>query len=236
MIVILGIRNGIETFTRTAEIFLPWVMFFFLIMVVLLPPQFQPDYVVPVLGYGIQPVLRAVIPLISTPYMELVVFLLIIPYISHSQKIGKAFLVGTLIGGVLLIIISLLSILVLGADLTARHMYPSYSLAKKISIGAFLQRLEVFMAGIWFITIYFKLAISFYASVMTTAELFKLSDARQLYLPLGMIMIVLSVIAYPNIPYFIQFATKIYFPYSLPCAVVFPMLIWITAVIRKKRI
>jgi spore germination protein KB len=125
--------------------------------------------------------------------------------------------------------------LVLGEDLTARHMYPSYSLAKKITIGTFLERLEVVMAGIWFITIYFKLAVSFYASTMTFAELFKLQDARQLYLPFGMIMIVFSIVAYPDVTYFMNFATRIYFPYAVPYAVVFPLLILIVAVIRKKR-
>src|SRR5690606_33928848 len=95
--------------------------------------------------------------------------------------------------------------------------------------------LEVIMAGIWFITIYFKLAISFYASVMTFAELFQLKEAKQLYLPFGMIMVVLSVVAYPNMASFIHFASKIDFTYSLPYSVLFPLLILIVAAIRKKR-
>ncbi|MDF2911137.1 MAG: spore germination protein [Sporolactobacillus laevolacticus] len=235
VVIIMGVRNGLETFTRTAEIFLPWVIFFFLIMIILLPPEFDFRQLMPMFGYGIKPILRASIPLISTPYMELVVFLMFFPFINHSQKARKAFLVGTLIGGVLLIAISLLSILVLGADVTAKHMYPSYSLAKKISIGDFLERLEVIMAGIWFITIYFKLAVCFYASTMTFAELFRMKDARQLYLPFGMIMVVLSIIVYPDAAYGINFGSKIDFPYSLPYAVIFPMLILLVAIIRKKK-
>ncbi|MBD2867351.1 GerAB/ArcD/ProY family transporter [Paenibacillus arenilitoris] len=234
LVIITGIRSGIETFARTAEIFFPWMIFFFLIMVFLLPAKFDIHHITPILGYGIKPVIKASLPMISTPYMELVIFLMIFPFINNAPKARKAFLTGVLIGGVLLIIISALSILVLGADLTARQMYPSYSLAKKISIGNFLERLEVIMAGIWFITIYFKLGIAFYASIMTFAELFRMKDARPLYLPFGMILIVLSVIAYPNITSFVSFASKIDFPYSFPYAVVFPLLIWIVAVIRKK--
>lgn len=235
LVIIMGIRNGLETFTRTAEIFFPWTIFFFLIMVVLLPPKFEYQNITPVLGYGITPVINASIPLISTPYMELVIFLMIFPFVKNASKARKAFVGGVLFGGVMLILISVLSILVLGADLTARQLYPSYSLAKKISIGNFLERLEVVMAGIWFITIYFKLAISFYASVMTFAELFQMKDARQLYLPFGMIMVVFSVIAYPNITIFMNFASKIDFPYSIPYAIIFPLFILIVAVIRKKR-
>jgi spore germination protein KB len=234
-VIIMGLRNGLETFTRTAEIFLPWVIFFFLIMVLLLPPKFQVGHLLPIFGSGIKPIVRASIPVFSTPYMELVVFLMFFPYVNNSPKARKAFLVGTFIGGVMLITISLLSILVLGADLTARHMYPSYSLAKKISIGSFLERLEVIMAGIWFITIYFKLAICFYASTMTFAELFKLKEARSLYLPFGIILIVLSIIVYPDAAYYIYFGSKIDFPYSLPFAILFPLFILVVAIIRKKK-
>ncbi|MDQ0493800.1 hypothetical protein QOZ95_001962 [Paenibacillus brasilensis] len=39
--------------------------------------------------------------------------------------------------------------LVLGPDITARNIYPGYALAKKISIGHFLQRIEAIMATMW---------------------------------------------------------------------------------------
>lgn len=234
-VVILGVRNGLETFARTAEIFLPWVLIFFFLMVVLLPPQMEFKQVLPVFGYGIKPILRAAVPFVGTPYFELVVFLMFFPFISNAKKVGKAFLAGVCFGGLLLIIISLLSILVLGTELTAKHMYPSYSLAKKISIGSFLERLEVIMAGIWFITIYFKLTICFYASTTTFAELLRLKDARQLYLPFGMIMIILSIIAYPNAAYFITFASKIWVFYSATFGLLIPILLLSVAMIRNKK-
>jgi spore germination protein KB len=235
-VIILGIRNGLETFTRTSEIFLPWVLIFFFLMCVLLPSEMQIDCLKPIFGYGLKPIVRAAVPLIGTPYLELVVFLMIIPFVKPTKKLGRSFLVGVSIGGSLLSIISLLSILVLGDGLTAVQMYPSYSLAKKISIGSVLERLEVFMAGIWFITIYFKLSICFYAATMTFGEVFKLRDVRQLYLPLGMILVVLSVIAYPNAAYFIQFASKIWVFYSGTFGLVIPLLLLVLAIFRKKKI
>jgi spore germination protein KB len=235
LVVILGLRNGLETFTRTAEIFLPWVMLFFVIMIVLLPPNFEPKNALPVFGYGIKPIVQASLPHIGTPYMELVVFLMILPFVKQSRKARRAFFVGVFIGGMMLVIISLLSILVLGADVTARQLYPSYSLAKKISIGNFLERLEVIMAGIWFITIYFKLVICFYASTMIFSEMFRFKTAKPLYLPFGMIMIVLSIIVYPNVSYFMNFASKTYLPYAVTYAVIIPAALLLVAMIRKKK-
>ncbi|TXK84792.1 endospore germination permease [Paenibacillus sp. N3.4] len=233
LVVILGIRNGLEPFTRTAEIFLPWVFIFFFLMIILLPTQMNLDYLHPILGYGFKPIIRAAVPLIGTPYMELVVFLVIFPYLNKTKKLRKAFLFGITIGGTLIAIISLLSIIVLGDDLTARHMYPSYSLAKKINLGGFLERLEVIMAGIWFITIYFKLTLCFYAATMTLGEAFKMKEVRQLYLPLGMIMVVLSIIAYPNTSYFLQFASKIWVFFSSTFGLFIPLLLLVIPMLRK---
>ncbi|NOV00761.1 GerAB/ArcD/ProY family transporter [Paenibacillus planticolens] len=233
-IVILGIRNGLETFTRTSEIFLPWVLTFFFLMFILLPTQMKTSNMLPVLGYGLKPVVRASIPLIGTPYMELVVFLMIMPFVNQTQKLGKAFLAGVSIGGCLLIVISLLSILVLGDDLTAIQMYPSFSLARRISIGNFLERLEVVMAGIWFITIYFKLTLCLYASAVALGEIFKLTEIRQLYVPLGMSLLVLSIIAYPDASYFVQFSSKIWVFFSGTFGLVIPLLLLLSAILRKK--
>lgn len=234
LVIILGARNGIEVFTRSAEIFFPWLIIFFLLLAFLLTPNYQIGHILPVFGYGIKPVLRGAITILGTPYLELAVFLMVFPFVNHSPKARRAFLIGVFIAGIMLVIISLLTILVLGADLTANQLYPSYNLAEKISIGEFLERLEIIMAGIWFITIYFKLAICFYAATMTFAELFKLKEARQLYLPFGMIMIVSSIVMFPNTSYFLNFIS-IYFFYAMPFAIIFPLLILIVAMIRKKK-
>lgn len=233
-IVILGIRNGLETFTRTSEIFLPWVLAFFFLMFVLLPSQMRIGNITPVLGYGLKPVVRATVPLIGTPYLELVLFLTILPFVSQTKKLGKAFLAGVSIGGSLIVLVSLSSILVLGDDLTAVQMYPSFSLARRIAIGNFMERLEVVMAGIWFITIYFKLTLCLYAAATTLGEIFRMSEVRQLYLPLGMILVVLSVVAYPDVVYFIQFASKIWVFYSMTFGFLIPLILLLLAMFRKR--
>ncbi|MBD2845620.1 endospore germination permease [Paenibacillus sp. IB182496] len=234
LVVVAGIRNGLEPFARAAEIFLPWVMLFFVTMVVLLPPEFHIENLQPVLGYGIKPVLRGTISLFSTPYTEVVLFLMIIPLVRKRDRSGKALLTGVLIGGLMLAIIALLSILVLGADLATKQAFPSYSLAKKISIGDFLERLEVVMAGIWFITIYFKLGLCFYASTMILGELTGASDVKPFYLPLGLSLLALSIVIYPNFAYFVTFASRVDFLYSLPFALGFPLLFWIGWLIRGR--
>lgn len=232
--VIMANWLGLETIARAGEIFFPWVMLFFFAMVIFLLPQIRLIQLKPYLGEGIMPVIRASLTLIGTPFMELIVLLMVIPFVNCDKKAIKAFLVGTAIAGFILIIITLISILVLGPAITARQMYPSYNLAKKISIGGFLERLEVIMAGIWFITIFFKLTICFYASALSFAQIMKMKVIRPLLLPLGMILIVLSIVSYPNASYFLNFVSKIWFTYAFTFGFLLPVCMIGIALFRKR--
>ncbi|UOF88821.1 spore germination protein [Fodinisporobacter ferrooxydans] len=235
IIVIMGARLGLEPLVRAGEIFLPWVIFLFLVMVVFISPQIKFDNMQPLLGEGFKPVLRAAFPALGLPYMELCVFLMIFPYINRPEKIGKAFGIGTIIAGVMLIIVVLLSILVIGADLTALQIYPSYVIVKKISIGHFLERIEAVMAGIWFLTIYFKLTLCFYAVALGLAQILKLKDYRCLTFPLGMIAMAFSIVGSPNIIYFNTFVAKIWTPYSLTFGLVLPLVLLAVNTWNRKR-
>lgn len=232
--VIMANWLGLETIARAGEIFFPWVMLFFFAMVIFLLPQIRPIQLKPLLDEGFLPVIRASLPFIGTPFMELIVLLMVIPFVNCPKEANKAFIMGIVIAGLLLIIVVLISILVLGAGMTARHMYPSYNLAKMISVGRFLERLEVIMAGIWFITIFFKLTICFYASVHSFAQIMKMKEIRPLLLPLGMILIVLSIVSYPNASYFLDFVSKIWFLYAFTFGFLIPVCMIGIAVFRKR--
>lgn len=233
-IVLMAARLGIETLARAAEIFFPWTIALFLFLVLFLLPELDADKIQPVLGEGVKPVLRAAFPFLGLPFLELVVFLMIVPYVNRTKGVGKAIFTGISIEGLAIIIITTISILVLGDDFTARSTYPSYVLAKKISIGNFLERLEAIMAGIWFLSLYFKLAICYYASALGLAQTLKLKQYRALIFPLGMILLVFSIFSVPNLSYFKSFLAHIWTPYSLTYGLFLPLLLLGVAVLRKK--
>ncbi|NHN30670.1 GerAB/ArcD/ProY family transporter [Paenibacillus agricola] len=229
MLVVLAVRLGPETIARTAEIFSPWVMLFGILLITLLLPKIEMQRIMPVFEMGFKGVMRGAFTLIGTPFLELFLLLSIFP--SKKGNI-QAFVIGCLIAGLLLLIVSSLAILVLGADLTARQIYPTFTLAKKISIGDFLQRLEVILSVMWFITIFFKITLCFYATVQGISQLLSLSDYRAITLPLGMVLLSLSIIAYPNTPYFMHFFAVVWMPYALTVGFLLPLLLIATAKLR----
>ncbi|UUZ95404.1 endospore germination permease [Paenibacillus sp. P25] len=164
-LMIMGVRGGMEPLARTVQIFFPLLFLFFVFSVLTLTPQIEPEHILPVFEAGMKPVIRAVIPFVGIPYLELVLFLMIIPYVSDTEKAKSSLVKGMLVGSSTLFTVIVLSILVLGPELTARETYPSYALVKKINVGHFLQRIEAIMAAVWFLTIYIKATVTFFPAL-----------------------------------------------------------------------
>ncbi|SEN99325.1 endospore germination permease [Paenibacillus sp. OV219] len=232
--VVMGVSLGIEVIARSAEIFLPWVALLLTVLVVFLVPQIEFDRIQPMFESGVKGIIHGSLSVLSIPYMELVVFLMIFPHLNKSKGYGAAFAKGSFIGGLVIIIVTIFCVFILGWDFTARHTFPSYTLAKKIQVGEFLQRIEVIVAIIWFLTIFFKLAICFHASVHGMAQLFQLRTARPLIVPLAIVLVVLSIVVYPNIVYFRVFATEIWPLYAITFGLIIPLALLLVSEIKQR--
>jgi spore germination protein KB len=233
-VVVMGVRLGLETIVRAAEIFFPWIVMLFIILVICLLPDVQIEKLQPIFTVGGKPLIKAALLVASTSSLPFIVLFMVFPvHVNQFRKAKKAFLVATLIGGVFFVTITFLCISVLGAQITERHMYPSYALAKQINIGNFLQRFEILIAGIWFLTVYFKTTLYFYCFVMGLAQVLNIKDYRPIVLPLGMILVVYSLVVYPNVAYMTEFDTKAWVSYALTIGLLYPLLILSVTVIRK---
>ena len=234
-ILFMGIRLGLETLARAAEILFPFFIFLFIILAASVSPQIDFQNMQPVLETGIKPMIRAVFLFLSIFSLPLVVILMIFPVsVNRPKEAEKTLLSGILIGGLCLIIIILLAILVLGPENSARHMYSSYVLAKKINIGNFLQRIEAILAIMWMITIYFKITIYFYASVVGLAKTLNMKDYRPLTLPFGMIAVSLSLIVHPDVIHRATFDKEIWPLYASTYGLVLPILLLVINAVRTK--
>ncbi|SDN03743.1 spore germination protein KB [Paenibacillus sp. yr247] len=229
---VIGIRLGIETIARAGEVFFPWLMLFIFIIGITLVPLIKLKHIQPIGENGVKHIILATYHFVGTPFLELIVLLMILPCANHIKSIGKTFVIGVLIAGVVLFLLTALSVLVMGVDITTRQIYPTYILAKKINVGKFLERLEVIVAGIWFLTIYFKLTLCFYAATLGLSQTFRLTEYKPLTLPLGMLIVSLSILVYPNITYFQNFASQSWPPFAFCYGFVLPVLLLITAKLR----
>lgn len=236
LMVILGVRLGLEVLARSAELLFPWFLLLFLSMGILLTPSIEWENTLPVLEFGVPPLIQAALSFISLAFLPNIVLMIIYPgSVNRSKETQKAVYIGCLIGSLVLFIMISLSILVLGPEITARNQYPSYMLAKTINIGNFLQRIEALMAIMWFITLFFRLSLYTYAIIFGISHVFNIKNFQPLVLPIGWIMVMVAVFIFPNVSYEDQFNEQTRVTYTIIYGFLFPLLLFGLHFVRKKR-
>lgn len=229
--VVLASRYGVETIVRTSQLLLPIMIFLLLLMVLFLLPQAKISNLQPVLEQGVSPVFKTSL-LAMTFFLESFYLMLLIPYVKESKGLIRKLQQGSLIGGGLLFLITLCSVLTIGGEIMSVSAFPSYLIAKKISIGDFIQRIEALMAVIWFISQFFHIATMFYVSVIGLAHVFRLHSHKSITIPLALFNTASSLIVFPNMSLYQKALAK--WPiYALPFQVLIPILLIIAHKLRQ---
>ncbi|MCH5585503.1 spore germination protein [Shimazuella sp. AN120528] len=212
-LVVFGNILGIEVLARAAESLLPLFLILFGLFTIGLLPLIEVNNIKPILENGIYPVWESSIRYMIVVFGELFVFFMIIPYINKSKeqhkKIKRYFLSGAIFGGIIILITVLFSILILGPKAAIWTTYPAYALAKKIDFAGVFQRVEVIMAGIWFISIFFKLSILMHVITSSVKQIFHLKDRSVVSIPFGMLLIPISLWFTPNVATYLTTVTHL---------------------------
>ncbi len=235
IVVVFGTRLGLETFSRAAEILYPWVIGLLIIFLVFLFPELEFKNTQPIYEYGMKPIIKGALSYSSFSSLTLIPLMMIFPAcVNNQREANKSFINGTLIAGLIIFLVTTFCILVLGHDITARNAFPSYALAKKISLGDFIERIEAIIAIIWVITMFYKIILHFYGAVIGLAQVLKLKDYRSLTLPLGMILVVFSLIVYPNSVYVAVWNSTTWLLYVSTYGFFLPLLLLIVSYFSNK--
>ena len=228
------IRAGLEVIGRTCEIFFPWTALFLIILILFLVPEMKIENLSPSFAKGIGPIIGAAYTYISIPYSQLVIFLMVMPYVNNVSKARKSFFISVTIGGLGITLITVMCLGVLGHDFTSRNIYPTYVLGKMINIGGFIERVEVLVAISWVFTTFFKFLVNIYALLLGISQILKINDITLFVYPLGFLLMVYSMVNYPHIVYFMEFTFEIWTLYSLTFFFMLPLFVYVVAAVKMK--
>jgi spore germination protein KB len=219
---------------RTSTYFLPIVFFILVIVQLLAIPQFHIEYLKPVLGNGIYPVLTGGFATFSFPFCETVLFICLFSSLKSKKSPYKVYKLGVLITAFIFIIVSIRNIGVLGNTL-ASFYFPSYEAVRRIKIGDFLQRIDVTVSFVFFIGVLFKSSVCLLAAAKGVSKIFKLNDYRSTVIQIGLMMIYFAYIIYDNSMEMKYWAFKIYPYYAFPVQVIIPVIMWIFAEVKIRK-
>ncbi|MBM7659871.1 spore germination protein KB [Bacillus mesophilus] len=233
-VVVYSTRLGIEPIARSAEIFFPWLFMLFILISLFLLPQIQGINILPVFEDGILPILNGTYFFIGFPFVEMILLLMITPHIYDKTKITSSFINGVVLGSFILFVLVVMCILVLGPGFSMRNEFPIYVLGKKVSIGNFLERVEVIIAIIWFLSIYFKLTIVSYSFLVGLSQLLNMKDYRPLTFPFAVLIIPLTLLVIPSSIYLKEFSKHATTPYMIFIGFILPLLVYMVSKWKKK--
>ncbi|WNS44902.1 endospore germination permease [Paenibacillus sp. MMS20-IR301] len=234
VLLVYGLRLGLETVSRAAQVFFPLFAVFLVCLMLLLLPQVKLERIYPILNTPLPDMLHAVMFGVFYPFGELCVFFMVYPFAQKNSKTNRDIFLCLVFGSAGLNLILFLSLTVLGVYFSEHNFYAAYVLAQKINIANFLQRLEALMATAWIITTYFKTALYFYAFVLGTAQLLKLKSHRPLIFPVAFLIYGLSQLIAKNIIFYVKEIPAYWVDWDFTVSLVLPLILLVVHKVKER--
>lgn len=231
-----GIKQGIEVLGRWAELFLLIAVIFILSTTFLMGSKMNINNIRPILEEGIRPVLKGAYNVFTQPFIQTVAFTMAFSGLKRKKSSYTVYYTGLLIGSILTLIISLTSILVIGAEEAIASYYPSYITITRMDIGGLLQRLEVIIAIVFILGGFIKISILLLCTCKGISKIFGYNNYRFLLIPISLLTINLSYFQYDSVMHYFRFNTDIWPVYFFPFHIILPVIIWVIAETKKKRL
>ncbi|QVK18392.1 endospore germination permease [Mycoplasmatota bacterium] len=230
LVTIYRVKKGLEVIARFSEIVIPLMISFTLLIVFALIGEYDVNYFFPVLENGFKPVLKASFFMMTFPFGELVVFLMIFPHLNRQKNIFKISSVSVIIASFLLLLLTISTIMVIGPAMIGRITYPSFISAKfvpEINIEV-LTSINLLIGGA------IQFSVLLYATCMGISQILKLDDYKPFIIPVIIIAYALSFWLFENTFEHTVWSEKVFPYYSLPFQVFIPLYILIFSIIKNK--
>ncbi|RAS81137.1 GerAB/ArcD/ProY family transporter [Priestia endophytica] len=190
------IHLGVEVVGRTAEVFVVILLLlggagnFF----VLVSGDVNFQHILPFLEHGWKPIFTTAFPhLLIFPFGEMIAFTMIAPYLNRPQLVKRVWLTALISSGLILGWTVLLNISVLGVEVMQKSTFPTLTAVGKVNLLDFIERLDAIVVFTLLITVFFKASVYLYSAIIGIADLFKLNRYHRILLPIGTIVIFLSL-------------------------------------------
>ncbi len=226
-------RNGIGPIGTIAEVLVPPILLVVLLVPVLAIKDFDLRMFQPVLENGLGPVLHGG-GTIAARMAEVAVLGMIAPLLRRKDKATRVAVGAFTLATFFVLLVTLPVLGVLGPEESRSRTFAYFTLIRMISIGEFVERIEMLHVLIWVLGAFVKLSVWYYLAALALAQATNLPSWRPLVLPLGLLAVVLSIYQFPNLPALIEFASyRIWAPYVLVFTTVIPALLLLVTLLRR---
>lgn len=198
LVCVLAVRAGGETITRFSTVFSLFFVVGMLALSLLLTSRMKVSNLFPMFTLPLKNYVQGSHVVMTIPFGELICFSMVAPMVKEYGKIRKSLLVGSIIGAVSLVFVQLVDIMTLGNTITL-FTVPTYESMCLVGKEGDPLRLEVIFGIMLILLMFLKASLLLYASAITLAEIIRADSYRPLVFPLSSIVLIYSIIVYPNV-------------------------------------
>lgn len=200
-----AIRSGLPTIGRSAEILFFVIPVLYLLVTFTLLPTTHLGKLQPVFENGWKPIVHGAIPMLAFPYAETSLFLSLVPYMQEAKQWKRAIAGSAVITGMMYLFMLVHVIAVLSAEVAVNLTYPTYFVVRTISIVEFIERFEILVAVLWYVSMFYRLCLLMFVTSHEIAGALRLRDPDSLLIPLMMIALVMALTIWPNNAFWFEF-------------------------------
>jgi spore germination protein KB len=226
-----AVRGGVEVMGRAAQIFVPFLFVLVLSINLLLIPDLDPKNLFPMMEKGLKPSLLGSIPPQGW-LSEYFLMAFLLPYVS-DRKNGMKWGLASLVTVVVTLVMTNLTTLLLFGKLTENYIFPVLESARYISVAGFIEHVESILAAVWIMGMFVKVTVFYYAVVIGLSQWLNLSDYRPVVLPVGFLIVVMSIWVAPNLQELFEVIGTTYPFYKITVQTLIPTVLLLIALLRK---
>ncbi|MCS7458972.1 endospore germination permease [Paenibacillus doosanensis] len=228
----IAVRSGAEVLGRCAQVFVPLIIIFLLLILMLLIPELKFIRLLPVLGGGLGPSVRGAVPQISW-FSDFMLITFFLPVLADQRKGLKHGLLSVAVVAVTMVLINMVILLLFG-HLASKYTYPVMVASRYISLADFIEHTEAMVMAIWVMGVFVKICVYYYCLLLIFSQWLNFSDYRRIVYPVGFLLVPFSSWVTPNVQVMSDFFDKVGAAYYITLKIVLPMLLTFIALIRKK--
>lgn len=228
---IYPVYQGLEVIGRLSEIIFPVIVFFLLLFLILMAPEFEVYALLPLLQSEPVSLLRG--GFIFFAWVGQIFLLgMLYPHLEEQDKAFKGALV--VLGTVLFFLAagSLVIEFIFGFPLSERFTFALLQFIRLVDIAVILERIDAVVIPIWVSGVFVKISFLLYLSVSSLKNTFGLSEYRFLIVPAAALPTALSVVLFESsleMELFLKFFATVFF---LPFFTGIPLLLYLFSLLK----
>ena len=228
------VHSGVESVGRVAKSTFPILASSVLLTILTSLKDMNFNNIKPVLSTDWKALLNSSFAVFSLPLCELSIIMALFSYVTPKERPKKIYIKGLSIAVLFLVMANLRNLFVLGVPSENHFYFPSYQAVSITSIGDFFTRFEVLIGANLLLACFIKVCVCLFASSIGLAKVFNIKEYQTMVAPCGLMMILLSSIAFDNTKEMFKFM-DIFKIYTIPFEVLLPLIVLLAVQIKTRK-